>query len=86
MLVAKRDLICFGKPVRKGEPIPDPNRWDPVALQSNISIGWVGEEDIIVEKGTEAVKADSSPSNTCTQCEKSFKSSRALSVHRRSHK
>ena len=41
MLVACRDLICFGQKVRAGEPIPDPKKWNIIALQSNINIGWI---------------------------------------------
>ncbi len=43
MLITTRPLNCFGKLVQAGQPIPDPEKWNRSALQSNINLGWVKE-------------------------------------------
>ena len=43
MFIALRDMQCFGKPVKAGQLIPTPEKWDPIALQSTINVGWVKE-------------------------------------------
>jgi len=91
MLVATRDLKCFGRLVRKGEPIPSPEKWSPVALASNINIGWIKDVNEplspidAVEEMAVTPKIISS-SNACSTCGRAFKSKRALSVHSRSHR
>jgi hypothetical protein len=63
MLVAARELNCFGEIVKAGEPIPKPERWDPIALQSNINIGWIKEVPEEQVSGAK-VKAESEPKPT----------------------
>lgn len=100
MLIATRDLMCFGQPVKKGQPIPDPKRWDVVALQSNINIGWVREATEDEAKALfELSKQDSPPRAAeseagteihvkfaCNKCSQSFEKKAALKSHLRRHK
>lgn len=41
MLVAVKELRVFGGLVKPGEPVPFPEKWDRIALQSNINLGWI---------------------------------------------
>ena len=93
MLIAARNLNCFGKLVRAGEPIPDPDKWNPVALASNINLGWVKDvPDDQVKKldppHPHLPKKKKPEEAQVLQCEcgRSFKTSRALKVHARSHR
>lgn len=90
MLVAARKLQCFGRWIEAGQPIPDPKKWHPVALASNINLGWV--KDVPEEQVQSAPKEKSShtkPAEDTLRCDcgKDFKSKRALSAHKsRSHR
>lgn len=43
MLVAAKPGIFFGVKCNPGDRVPDKDRWDPVALQSNMNQGMVTE-------------------------------------------
>lgn len=92
MLVATRDIKCFGKPVLAGQPIPTPEKWDPIVLQSNINIGWVKDvpegqvKRLVPEPHLPKKKKPEPKQEVLRCCGRDFKSKRALSVHSRSHR
>lgn len=101
MLIAARDLNCFGKLVHAGQPIPTPEKWDPVVLDSNINLGWVKDVSESEAKrldiqmapranpkpeGLKAVREINEKTSELRCCGRDFKNKRALSVHARSHR
>lgn len=91
MLIARRVLNnVFGQNVLPGEPIPSPERWDRMALQSHINIGWIEEvpatESAASEELTRTNRSEDATVFSCDKCDRVFDTQRALKVHRARHK
>lgn len=93
MLISRRVLKnVFGKTVNPGDPIPFPEKWNRLALQSHINIGWIEEvpekETAPVSKETRA-ETKASPTDrtedagafSCHKCKREFKTQRAVKIH-----
>ena len=76
MLTALKKFKAFGQDYGPGDVLPDRKKWDILALQSCLNIGWIEETS-----GTEIHVKKETPDIQCPNCDKVFMSERGLKIH-----